>query len=43
MEEPEFKPFSELQKYGRKTANLEKDYLRRVKEIPPPKKRKVMV
>jgi hypothetical protein len=42
MEEPGFKPFSELQKYGRKTANLEKDYLQRVKEIPPPK-RKVMV
>ena len=28
-----------LQKYGRKTANLEKDYLRRVKEIPPPKEK----
>ena len=33
MEKPGFKPFSELQKYGRKTANLAKQYIRRVKEI----------
>ena len=33
MNEPGFKPFNELRKYGRKTSHLAKEYIQRTKDI----------